>query len=48
MKIAITGTHSTGKTTLAKGISDAFGIPYVRGDKAIQICQSRFWSESKH
>lgn len=42
MKIAITGTHSTGKTTLAKSISDAFGIPYIRGDKAIQICQRSF------
>ena len=42
MKIAITGTHSTGKTTLAESISKEFGMPYIRGDKAIQICQSRF------
>ncbi len=42
MKIAITGTHSTGKTTLAKNIENTFGIQYVRGDKAIQICQSHF------
>ena len=42
MKIAITGTHSTGKTTLAESISSSYGIPYIRGDKAIQICESKF------
>lgn len=42
MKIAITGTHSTGKTTLAKNIADTFGIPYIRGDKAVSICRKHF------
>lgn len=42
VKIAITGTHSTGKTTLAKSIAKQFNIPYIRGDKAIQICNSCF------
>src|SRR3989338_8681603 len=42
MKIAITGTHCTGKTTLAESISRQFNIPYIRGDKAIQICNTHF------
>jgi len=42
MKIAITGTHSTGKTTLAEMISEKFNIPYIRGDKAIKICEHHF------
>lgn len=42
MKIAITGTHSTGKTTLAKSISNSFNIPHLRGDKAIDICNNHF------
>jgi len=36
-KIAVIGTHSAGKTTLAEGISDRFGIPYQRGDKTQDI-----------
>jgi thymidylate kinase len=46
MKMVITGTHSTGKTTIAKKIADSFGLKYVRGDKAIEICQSRFPGKS--
>lgn len=42
MKIAITGTHSTGKTTLAREMGVVFGMPYIRGDKAISICQEHF------
>lgn len=36
-RIAIVGSHSTGKTTLAKALSDTIGIPYVRGDFAMEI-----------
>ncbi|MBU0470731.1 MAG: AAA family ATPase [Nanoarchaeota archaeon] len=32
MKIAITGTHSTGKTTLAHACSESLGLHFVRGD----------------
>ncbi len=46
MKISITGTHSTGKTTLAESISNKYKIPYVRGDKSIQICESQFPNKS--
>ena len=42
MKIAITGTHSTGKTTIAQEAAEALGIPYVRGDKAVDICGQLF------
>ncbi len=45
MKIAVTGTHSTGKTTLANAISQAYDIPLVRGDKAIDICTSLYPSQ---
>ena len=43
MKIAITGTHSSGKTTLARKISEEYCIPYVRGDKAKKICDLFFY-----
>lgn len=36
-KIAVIGTHSAGKTTLAERISKEFGIPYQRGDKTQDI-----------
>jgi nicotinamide riboside kinase len=42
MKIAITGTHSSGKTSLAKEISSAGGISYVQGDKASEIFLAHF------
>ncbi|MDD5178194.1 MAG: AAA family ATPase [Candidatus Nanoarchaeia archaeon] len=42
MKIAVTGTHSSGKTTLAKRISNHFNIPFIRGDKAKEIFQEHF------
>ncbi|MBU2561942.1 MAG: AAA family ATPase [Nanoarchaeota archaeon] len=42
MKIAITGTHSTGKTTLARAIAERFDMPYIRGDKAVDICKILF------
>jgi len=32
MKVAITGTHSTGKTTLAHACSESLGLDFVRGD----------------
>ncbi|MCK5026665.1 MAG: AAA family ATPase [Nanoarchaeota archaeon] len=41
-KIAIAGTHSIGKTTLAEKISEKFNIPYIRGDKAKEICNTNF------
>lgn len=34
MKIAIVGTHSVGKTTLAQDIQKHLGIPLIRSDKA--------------
>ncbi len=36
-KIAITGSHSTGKTTLARALSQVLEIPYTNRDKAISI-----------
>lgn len=42
MRVAIIGTHSTGKTTLAKAIAEAFPIPYVRGDKALDLASQLF------
>jgi len=42
LKIAITGTHSTGKTTLAKKLSEELGMKYIRGDKAIKIVTELF------
>lgn len=45
-KIVITGTHSTGKTTLAKKISEELKIPFIRGDKAIELCSTYFPGQS--
>lgn len=36
-RIAIVGTHSTGKTTLAKALSKVLNIPYTQRDFAIDI-----------
>ena len=46
MKIAVIGTYSTGKTTLAETISERFNIPYVRGDKARDIAAEFFPGKS--
>ena len=40
MKIGIIGTHSTGKTTLAKAVAQALDIPFVRVDTTRDINQS--------
>ena len=46
MKIAITGTHSSGKTTLAKRCSEYFGLKYVRGDTIRTIMEQYFPTKS--
>ncbi|MBN2675997.1 MAG: ATP-binding protein [Alphaproteobacteria bacterium] len=40
MKICITGSFSTGKTTLATGLSKYFGIPFPQSDRAKDIGQN--------
>lgn len=42
MKVAITGTYSSGKTTLAHACELDTGIPFVRGDTIRQIVQKNF------
>lgn len=42
MKIAITGTHSTGKTTLAHACSESIGLPFVRGDTIKETVETLF------
>lgn len=46
MKIAITGTHSSGKTTLARLCSECFGLKFVRGDTVRQILEQYFPGKS--
>ena len=46
MRIAITGTHSSGKTTLAQKIAENYSLEYVRGDKAVDIMHSVFPGKS--
>lgn len=45
MKIVITGTHSSGKTTLARACSEHFKIPFLRGDTVREIMQRHFPGE---
>ncbi len=42
LKLAITGTHSTGKTTLALALASKLGIPYLQGDPIRAIMGARF------
>ena len=42
MKIAITGTHSVGKTTLAHACSESIGLPFVRGDTIKETLDTLF------
>jgi len=42
MKVAITGTHSTGKTTLARRCAASIGVPFVQGDRIAQIMDRYF------
>jgi len=46
MKIAITGVHSSGKTTLAKQCSEHFGLKLVRGDTIREIIRKYFPGKS--
>lgn len=46
MRIAITGTHSSGKTTLARLCSEYFGLRFVRGDTVQQIMRQHFPGKS--
>ena len=46
MKIAITGAHSSGKTTLSKFFSQENNIPFVRGDTIKQIMERYFPGKS--
>ena len=45
MKIAITGVHSSGKTTLARFCSKKFDLPFVRGDTIHEIIKREFPSK---
>jgi len=47
MKIAITGVHSSGKTTLAKRCSEYFGLKYVRGD-TIRTIMGRYFPDKSY
>lgn len=42
MKVAVTGTYSSGKTTLAHACESNMGVPFVRGDTIRQIVQRNF------
>jgi len=42
VKISITGTHSSGKTTLAKLCSEKLGLKYVRGDTMRETMRKYF------
>ncbi len=46
MKIAITGTHSSGKTTLARSASELLGLQFMRGDTIKQIMEATFPNKS--
>jgi nicotinamide riboside kinase len=41
MRIAISGTHSIGKTTLARWISRTFDIPYI-GEQARHLLETKY------
>jgi len=47
MKIAITGVHSSGKTTLAKQCSEYFGLKYVRGD-TMRTIMGRYFPDKSY
>ena len=42
MKLAITGTHSTGKTTLARACAESLGLHFVRGDTIKETLEKLF------
>ena len=42
MRISITGSHCTGKTTLAEAVEYHLGIPFVKGDTMKEILNSNF------
>lgn len=46
MRIAITGSHSCGKTTLAKLLSKETGLPFMRGDKMKDLMEEMFHGKS--
>lgn len=46
LKIAITGAHSTGKTTLARLCCKILGFMYLRGDTVRKIMEERFPGKS--
>lgn len=47
IRIAVAGTHSSGKTSFAKALADAAHIEYVRGDQAKEIA-AELGNHGKH
>ncbi|RLC12603.1 MAG: hypothetical protein DRI57_17510 [Deltaproteobacteria bacterium] len=45
IRIAIVGTHSAGKTTLAKAITERLDLPYIEGDITRKVVKNVFFKE---
>jgi nicotinamide riboside kinase len=46
LRLVVLGTHSTGKTSLARELSSELNIPYVEGDIVKKIVRDKFHKKS--